>query len=307
MTRVAYRVAYQNPSRVSQALQSSLHQLEELSNKGIRAREIFTEFFKLFPGRITIQTFDDKKHDKKLARIFHFEGDMPTTMMENLLYMNDHGAGIYFSVNETDGKGRERKNVVKVRAVFADLDGVPLSEPQGYKPTLVVESSKGKYHCYWFTEDTPLDAFTTMQKILVKKFSSDNKCVDLPRVLRVPGFYHHKGEPFMTGVQGGYGMIYPYRELVEMFPPEPVEKWSAKKYHLDTKSEKSDDKPYRGVYGTLEGDRNNHILRHIGGMLKRGKSWDYIENEAMKEAVHCSPPVPESEVQQILKSARRYL
>ena len=108
-------------------------------------------------------------------------------------------------VNEGDGQGRSKENVVRVRAVFVDDDN---GKPGGLEklkaafppPHIIVESSPGKYHGYWFVSDMPLDQFTPMQTKLAAKFGSDPAIKDLPRVMRLPGFLHQKGEPFMTRI-----------------------------------------------------------------------------------------------------------
>ena len=67
-------------------------------------------------------------------------------------------------------------------------------------PDIVVESSHGRWHTYWKADDCPLEEFTLRQKQIAAKFGSDPKVVDLPRVMRLPGFLHQKGEPFLTHV-----------------------------------------------------------------------------------------------------------
>jgi hypothetical protein len=36
------------------------------------------------------------------------------------------------------------------------------------------------------------------QQALAKALGTDLKGIDLPRTLRIPGFYHQKSEPFLT-------------------------------------------------------------------------------------------------------------
>ena len=86
----------------------------------------------------------------------------------------------------------------RVRAVFVDLDGAPLAPvlEAGLEPHVVVESSPGKFHVYWQVDDCPLDQFERVQRALARRFGGDPSVHDLPRVLRVPGFLHCKGEPF---------------------------------------------------------------------------------------------------------------
>jgi hypothetical protein len=76
-------------------------------------------------GGFTFQAIDDNKErkDKSLARILH--GSIKQHGAR-LCQLNAEGAGIFVTINATDGKGREIKNVVRIRAVFVDLDGAPL-------------------------------------------------------------------------------------------------------------------------------------------------------------------------------------
>ena len=260
------------------------------------------EFFDLFDGVKTIQSFDDRKVRKDLAKIFHFT-NFSVVVETCLEYLNSQGAGIFFCVNETDGKGRTGANVVRVRAIYADLDGAPLEKALEYSPSLVVESSPNKYHVYFFVKDVPLQAFKTLQQSVIRVLNSDPAIHDLPRVLRVPGYLHNKNEPFRVNVKSCSGDIFNYRELTEWFPPLQVPQWSAKKYVLD---KKTPDKKFNGKYGASNGERNRHLARVIGGMIKRGLPWHYIENEAMKEALACTPPLTESETRATLKSLQRY-
>jgi hypothetical protein len=109
------------------------------------------------------------------------------------------GCGVWIMVNAGDGKGRTAKNVVKVRAFFIDLDGSSW-EPAAaaLKPHMRVESSPGRWHLYWLVEDCDLGHFKAIQQAIARRFDGDKACCDLPRVLRVPGFYHMKTEPVMT-------------------------------------------------------------------------------------------------------------
>lgn len=153
----------------------------------------------------TFQTFDDSPQKRAhLARVFHGSLAQHAAALTNL---NRQGAGVYVMVNEGDGKVhpdkrtcRTAKNVIRVRALFVDLDGAPLQPllDAAVPPDIIVESSPGRYHGYWLGVDCPLVGFTPSQLALAKKFDGDPSVSDLPRVMRVPGFFHQKGEPFMT-------------------------------------------------------------------------------------------------------------
>lgn len=265
------------------------------------------KFFDMLSGLKTFQLFSDKKDKKIIPKIFHLnECDFPESWLFKLEDLNAGGSGVFMTINETNGNGRSAADVIRVRAVFADFDKVPvdLDPVWACNPSMVVESSPGKFHVYWLTYDTPLDGFKQIQQSIIWKFKSDDKIHDLPRVLRVPGFFHSKGERFMVRIIEANERKYSFSELTEIFPPKPAEKWSAPKYIKQPDYNRDD--PFKGSYGASEGGRNNHVATRVGGMLKRRLPWHEIEEEAFKEGMSCNPPLPKSEIRAILKSLRRY-
>jgi hypothetical protein len=147
----------------------------------------------------TFQTFADiEVGGRRLIRVLH--GSL-NQHFETLAALNAAGAGIYVTVNQTDGKGRTAENITHVRAQFADLDGAPITPVLAWslKPRIVIETSPGKFHAYWLVTkeaSTDFDGFRERQRQLVKMFNADPKCIDLPRVLRLAGFNHRKATPF---------------------------------------------------------------------------------------------------------------
>jgi hypothetical protein len=151
----------------------------------------------------TFQTFDDNAERKsgRLTRIIHGSLD---ECWDQLAALNAKGAGVFVTVNETDGKGRSAKNVVRIRALFVDLDGSPL-EPvmeAKRKSDIIVESSPKRWHAYYLTgtDEVELEKFEGLQRKLAAQFDGDPSVIDLPRVLRMPGFIHRKGKPFLTRI-----------------------------------------------------------------------------------------------------------
>jgi hypothetical protein len=154
------------------------------------------------------------KADKDpFAKVLHGTFKQRARTLERL---NAQCAGIFVTVNETDLKGRNADNVTRVRAIFADLDGVDLEEAKaklaevGLVPHITVMSSPGRWHLYMLVTDFPLASFTDTQQRLIKLLGSDPAVHDLPRVMRLPGFLHQKGEPFpsacvMIGDHEPYG------------------------------------------------------------------------------------------------------
>jgi hypothetical protein len=163
----------------------------------------------LAPGteKFTFQTFDDNgnRKTKKLARVLN--GTL-AEHADELVRLNAAGAGVFVTVNVTDLQGREIKNITSVRATFSDLDDVPLAPVQAARPLahILVESSRDRWHAYWRMHGVALDEFSDLQLMLAAHFAGDKGVHDLPRVMRLPGFIHHKvkgkvvSPPFRTRI-----------------------------------------------------------------------------------------------------------
>lgn len=143
------------------------------------------------------RTFDDFKPRRgalsKNLSISLFDKELP-----QLAQLNSMGAGVFVVIN--DG-GQNADAITRVRAVFADTDGAPLEPLLILKPHVVVESSSGNYHVYWFVDEAfPLERFTEIQSAIATKFGTDQAVKDRPRVMRLPGFYHQKAAPFQVRI-----------------------------------------------------------------------------------------------------------
>ena len=171
----------------------------------------------------TFQTFHDRQkgteEDRTLARV------IPGPAGKELLNLHDRGAGVYFTVNRTDALGRKGKNITNIRAVWQeDDDGVAVDFP--IEPSLVVESSPGRFHRYWLlAEPWPADErgradHTAVMERMIESYGSDPNAKDLCRVLRVPGFLNRKhGDPHQVRVVSSPGWRYSRAEILAAFPP----------------------------------------------------------------------------------------
>jgi hypothetical protein len=144
--------------------------------------------------QFTFQTFDDDEARKArtLARILH-----TTARDTTLQYLHERGAGAYVTINQTDGMGRCIPNIVRIRAVWQE-DDVGFKGEFPLPPSLVVESSQGRFHRYWLVADGwPADDqgrldFEGVMARIVSDYGSDKQAKDLSRVLRMPGFLNRK-------------------------------------------------------------------------------------------------------------------
>ena len=225
------------------------------------------------------KTSQIKKSRKKIAQL--------------LTKLNQKGAGIYFTVNETNLKGRTTEHIKRVRAVFIDLDGYPLPKKFELQPHMIVETSPKKYHCYWLTDDIPLASFTLFQQALSFKFNADSKVKDLPRVMRVAGFYHNKRKPYPVKI---ISMIdeQPYtreqiRDTLKLKRPEN----KVSNYEIPQYKGK-----YSGTlrYGMKEGDRHGTLVKMLIAIRKRGESYEYAKLEAETFGKLCTPPENPKEI-----------
>ncbi len=171
-------------------------------NPDISITRRFLEALDPSPGALfTFQTWPEAP-GAPASRVLH--GTL-AEHAEDLIAANMGGAAVGVMVNRGDLQGRSTRNVVQVRALFVDLDGAPLypvleADPP---PSIIVESSPGKWHAYWLVQDCPLSEFKPTMLHLASKFNGDRSVTDLPRVMRLPGFVHQKGEPFLSRIVTG--------------------------------------------------------------------------------------------------------
>lgn len=156
-------------------------------------------------GVFTFQTFDDNRdRELKDKRLGHHQTDTFDACAEWLKEANGKYAGVFVTINPTDGCGRTKKNVTAVRAVMLDLDGAPLDPVRecALKPHIITETSPGNYHAFWRVEGLGLDQFEDVQRGLAKRFDGDPAVATLERCTRLPGFFHCKDveNPFLVRI-----------------------------------------------------------------------------------------------------------
>jgi hypothetical protein len=169
----------------------------------------------------TFQTFADDKGRTDVAPSVLQAGADSSLLQQH----HNNGAGIYITVNETDGHGRKSQNMVRVRAVWREADAPDLPTLP-LEPSLVVETSPGHRHEYFLVFDEwPADEqgradFAGIMDRMVETYGSDKNAKDISRVLRMPGFLNRKyDEAFQVRIHKVSGRRYTRKELLEAFPP----------------------------------------------------------------------------------------
>jgi putative DNA primase/helicase len=241
-------------------------------------------------------TFDDKGENKTPPQ--RLNGSLEECLPE-LITLNEHGAGIFVTVNQTDGVGHKTENITGVRAVFVDLDGSPLAPVEAWSivPHMVIETSHGRWHAYWMIEGLPLERFTEVQKALVNLFDGDPAVCDLARVMRVPGFNHHKHDPYMVTIKSIDS---------ERKPIQAEEMLGA----LGLASTVTSTAPVLKLVAssaTASGGRNTALTSIAGRMRHLGSPAETIEDALLTANDEMfDPALPVAEVKAIAKSVSKY-
>ena len=184
---------------------------------------------------------------------------------------------------------------IKKGVTFGGILSRVLMEPQ-----IVVDSGHG-WHLYWHLDKpVPIDLATGAMKVIAERLDGDS-VGDPARIMRLPGTMNNKD-----------GGLIPVR-LLRLDPvgrhrfadfdmPENDRRPSPSEYDGDDWEVSDDSAPKFG-----EGERNSGLTRLAGAMLFKGMGDDEILDALRAEnEVRCVPPVEDREVEQIVRSVRRY-
>jgi Virulence-associated protein E len=217
-------------------------------------------------GPFTFQTFDDDESQKREALKTVIHGTL-AGCAKTLERMNNAGAGVFVTVNETDGHGRKGTNVTGLRALFVDKDDGDFETPPP-GANIRVRTAHGE-HIYWLlVPDEPKAEFTPAQKRLIETLGTDTKIHDLPRVMRLPGFWHQKdpANPFM--VEAWYDEDQPRRtipEVLALFPQWQALERRAERTQAVQPTRKSPTERLEAMISllatALKGDRNGRLYK----------------------------------------------
>ena len=263
--------------------------------------EMADEFLGVLIGKpnppTTFQTFPDKKPGRpELARVLH--GPL-STHRGQLDLLNRWGACISNVVNETDGVGRSKANVLAPRSLFVDCDDGPLKCQLQLEPSAIVHSARGD-HIYWFLKPgEPLDRFSDVQAALAQKLGTDPNVCDPGRAMRLPGSLHQREAPKLVTVEVSPSRPrYSYAEVMGSFGIN-AEQWQGGGKPKNTQA--PDDGPI------IEGGRNSRLFSLAGAMRRQGASEQAIADAlGVENEKRCVPPLETEEVEAIAASAMRY-
>jgi P4 family phage/plasmid primase-like protien len=204
------------------------------------------------------------------------------------------GHEVYFCAHLLTDPRRIKENATAIHTLWGDLDGAQVPEGE-IEPTAVIQSSPGRYHCYWRLADPiPPRAAELLNKRLAAAIGADPSGFDLTQLLRVPGTtnYKYEGQP-VVGIQDlDATHAYSAGDLNRILPPLPELASKNGHTHVDEGSSPPVElgpealKVWRGekpkAKDTGEVDRSASLMK-IGRVLYDAGAAGRVVTEALKE------------------------
>ncbi|MEI6131979.1 MAG: phage/plasmid primase, P4 family [Bacillota bacterium] len=191
----------------------------------ISAEEFLRPMFDSYET-VCLRVLSDKKNSVFSGQNLECQVGKLGAMLKTLKEHNARDRGIFFVVNYG---GQEDSQITRINAQFVESDTLSIDEQLAriksfsLEPSLIVRTKKS-LHTYWLIRDGDINKFRSIQKRLVLEFDGDSNCVNESRVLRLPGFEHRKGEPFMVEcIKFSPELRYTQEELEAVLPSLPDE------------------------------------------------------------------------------------
>jgi hypothetical protein len=120
-----------------------------------------------------------------------------SALMQRLMKANRAGFAVYFCTAESNGKGVKKEHMLAARCAVLDLDNAPLPSKWEVVPHVIIETSPGRYQCFFALEPTTdFAAVEDINRRLAARYGGDPNVCDVTHLFRLAGFKHQKGEPF---------------------------------------------------------------------------------------------------------------
>ena len=148
---------------------------------------------------VCLRIFDDRKDGTFRGAKPECKAGKMCKMEPELKKHNAMNRGIFFTINFG---GHEDMDITRINAQFVECDDLSFEEQLAkiemfpLEPSIIVKTKKS-LHTYWLMKNADVGRFRKVQKQLIAHFDGDKSCINESRVLRLPGFYHCKGDPFM--------------------------------------------------------------------------------------------------------------
>lgn len=227
----------------------------------LRQASLFLSILNPNRSPLIFQTFDDStKKDPILVTTRIGKLDKYKDVLANL---NDKGAGVFVTVNVSRTNRRIKNDMISARAIWQE-DDIGTDKIPKLEPSMVIETSAGKFHRYWLIKDGTenLKQWEKVQQKLVDDWDSDPNVKDTCRVMRIPGFYHKKKDPFQTRIVSDTDNVkyYEWSEIVEYFMPKEEKR---NKSYSGEDEDRFD--PINAIREVLDADNFHGALQSLAG------------------------------------------
>jgi len=225
--------------------------------------------------------------------------------LDKIAGKNDAGSNIYITMNSisADATRRRKEDIGEIRSTYLDLDSngkekldAIMSSKHVPKPTVVLESSPGKYQVIWSVRGITKGQQEGLLKALISLFGGDPAVKDCSRVLRLPGFVNNK---------------YVDAPMVNIvFADENRRVYGLQDFDIkisaaaDPETAKS---VTRGDDPIPEGQRDTDLASIAGKWREDGLEYDEIYSALSRvNQERCKPPKGNADIVRIAKSICRY-
>jgi KaiC/GvpD/RAD55 family RecA-like ATPase len=245
-----------------------------------------------------------------------FIGDSPKTCFYDSLegvaqaaLLQAHDLDVFFGIATRDGNGGKKDNIVRIPALWADLDDKNPDDPPQARieraslaPSAIISSGKG-LHAYWFLNE-PLGKESIAQvegvnKAIAKALGGDSVW-DVARVLRLPDTFNHKyDEPLPVNLTKlDIDRRFTIGELQAAFPLSIPEVKELKVSPDETKAHGGSKLPCRDHIwqGVDEGSRNSAAFQLAVDLKKQGIPQDVARDTLGKWNNRNHPPLTVDEL-----------
>jgi len=227
------------------------------------------------------------------------------------LRLSNKRCGVHFSVNSG---GATKETINRFNAFFAEKDDKPIEEQHRLfdacplPPSIRVET-KRSVHAYWLPRgDVSRAQWIDIQQRLIAYFQGDPAIKDESRLMRLPHFNHvslmadeyvHKPVKIVVFDEEKRHSV---NEMQQAFPLVGNEKKS-----VNVAREKPTKQSLTVSEKIPEGQRNTALIGFAGSMRRHGLAENEIFPSLNEVNLRrCLPPLSETEVRAIAKSACRY-
>ena len=197
-------------------------------------------------------------------------------------------------------KGRTKDNVAEVKRLYvdADKDGAQaveniLTSGKVPQPTVVLESSPGKFQLIWNASGLTREIAEPLMSALAKEFHTDPAVADTARVLRIPGFRNLK---------------YSEAPGVKLVSINPKANYDRSVFHVEFKpEEKTEAAPKQERPLIPHGLIHPWLVKRAGKLRESGLTPEEIEPILLRMAyAECELPLDDKKIKQVARSMANY-